>query len=124
MARKIKQQRSEDHALRSNMQRAPSDGSEQLERMSSPYPGRTADTRDTWKERMSTKALTETDEGFDFLEEHAVKVAGVALSGDDDLAESLLYQIEDDIDYFYCKGVARGLWMAIKAEEYVDEEAP
>lgn len=70
------------------------------------------------------KALTECDEGFQFLDEHAVEVTTANLRGDYDLAESLLDQLDDDIDYFFCMGVARGLWLAIKAPDDVNEVAP
>ena len=70
------------------------------------------------------KALTECDEGFEFLDELAVEVTKAELRGDCDLAESLLDQLDDDIDYFFCMGVARGLWLAIKAPDDVNEVAP
>ena len=70
------------------------------------------------------KALTECDEGFEFLDELAVDVTKAELRGDCDLAESLLDQLDDDIDYFFCMGVARGLWLAIKAPDDVNEVAP
>ena len=70
------------------------------------------------------KALTEYDEGVEFLDDHAVEVTKANLRGDYDLADSLLDQIEDDIDYFFCMGVARGLWFAMKTLDHVDEVAP
>jgi hypothetical protein len=75
------------------------------------------------------KAMTEFEDGMRFLEEHAWEVAKVFLDGDHDLPEELLDQIEDEIDYFYCKGVARGLWIALSAlqlkpDGMIEPEAP
>ena len=65
---------------------------------------------------MSTeRELTDSPEGIELLEELAVKSTKALLDGDDDLFHKHLDQLEEWSDWWYCQGVARGIFMAIKA---------
>ena len=59
--------------------------------------------------------LTSIPEGRKFLEEIGVEAAKALLAGDDDLYYKILDPLKEFSDWWYSQGVARGMFMAIKA---------